>query len=329
VSARKRLAQGEAEGRVPGFVGWAAVAVDRVERLTDLVALLLTTRVPLTLDHIAERVPGYPEGKDSRHRQFERDKDILRREGVPIEVVGLEGGAFGYRIRPDEYYLPDLALTDEERVALNVAVAAVQLDGGHGRDALLKLGGLERADVTPLAALPALPALPDLFEAHRTKATATFRYGDNERTVEPYALVARRGHWYMIGHDHLRDDLRNFRVDRIDGDVQVGEPGSFTVPAGFDPDQVLPRDPWDLPGDEPVVAEVLVDAVGAPGVVAELGEDVITERRADGSVVVRLQVTHRDGFRSWVLGFLDHACVIAPAELRDDMVAWLTRMSTP
>ena len=43
----------------------------------------------------------------------------------------------------------------------------------------------------------------------------------------------------------------------------------------------------------------------------------------DGSVVVELAVTNRDAFRSFVLGLLDHAEVLAPPELRADVVDWL------
>ena len=50
----------------------------------------------------------------------------------------------------------------------------------------------------------------------------------------------------------------------------------------------------------------------------------MTERRDDGSIVVRMGVTNREAFRSFVLGLLDHAEVLAPPELRADMVAWLT-----
>ena len=39
---------------------------------------------------------------------------------------------------------------------------------------------------------------------------------------------------------------------------------------------------------------------------------------------MRLAVTNREAFRSFVLGLLDHAEVLEPAELRADMVAWLT-----
>jgi predicted DNA-binding transcriptional regulator YafY len=44
----------------------------------------------------------------------------------------------------------------------------------------------------------------------------------------------------------------------------------------------------------------------------------------DGSVVVELPVTNRAAFRSFGLWVLEHAEVLEPAELRDDLIAWLT-----
>src|SRR5579859_4378874 len=114
--------------------------MDKVERLTNIVALLLTTKRPLTLDEIADEVGGYPERGESRRAAFERDKKTLRAEGVALEVVPQPDGGSAYRIDPEAYYLPPLDLTVDERVALNLAVAAVNIDGETGRDALYKLG---------------------------------------------------------------------------------------------------------------------------------------------------------------------------------------------
>jgi predicted DNA-binding transcriptional regulator YafY len=58
-----------------------------------------------------------------------------------------------------------------------------------------------------------------------------------------------------------------------------------------------------------------------------LGPDAVVEEHDDGSIVVELAVTHDDGFRSFLLGFLDHAEVLAPAELRADVVAWLEELA--
>lgn len=141
---------------------------ERLERLLNLTATLLATRRPLTLDDLAERLePSYPDDLTARRRSFERDKETLRELGVPVSVEPVDalGGELGYRIRPDDYYLPDLALSDDERGALHVAVTAVRLEGGAAHAGLSKLGGAEGAGAPPLAQLEVTPALPDCFDA--------------------------------------------------------------------------------------------------------------------------------------------------------------------
>jgi predicted DNA-binding transcriptional regulator YafY len=49
----------------------------------------------------------------------------------------------------------------------------------------------------------------------------------------------------------------------------------------------------------------------------------VVSRRDDGAVEVVLPVVNREAFRTWVLALLEHAEVLGPPELRDDIVAWL------
>ncbi len=116
----------------------APARLDRLERVTDLVLVLLNTRAPLTLDAIAHAVPGYPEEHGARRQAFERDKRLLRDEGIPVLTEPLAGSEqFGYRIDRDAFSLPDLGLEPDEQVALQLAVAGVHLGDPSGRDALL------------------------------------------------------------------------------------------------------------------------------------------------------------------------------------------------
>ena len=155
----------------------APAKLDRLERVTDLVLVLLHTAQPLTLDAIANQVPGYPVEHAARRQAFERDKRLLRDEGIPVLTERLGGHEqYGYRIDRDAFYLPDLALEPDEQVALHLAVAGVHLGDPSGRDALLKLGASGLADVRPIASMVPSPALIELFEAVRTRATATFAY---------------------------------------------------------------------------------------------------------------------------------------------------------
>jgi proteasome accessory factor B len=303
---------------------------DRLERLVNLTATLLDTRRGLTLEELAERVePRYPQEQAARRRQFERDKETLRELGVPITVESVDG--FGaeqaYRIRPDDYYLPALDLDDAELAALHLAVTAVRLEGGAGLEGLAKLGGFtgEGVDVA-LAEVEVSPLVATLFDAVNRRSTITFAYRDATRRLEPYGVVLRFGHWYVVGRDLDRDAPRAFRVDRIDGAPDIGKPGSFDAPTTADPAEFV-RDPLTYGDDRPVEARVLVDATRAALVVDELGEQAVVARRDDGAVEVVLPVVNRDAFRTWVLDLLEHAEVLAPPELRDDLVAWLRALT--
>jgi proteasome accessory factor B len=303
---------------------------DRLERLVNLTATLLDTRRPLTLEELADRVePKYPAELSARRRQFERDKETLRELGVPITVESVDG--FGaeqaYRILPADYYLPELDLDDAELAALHLAVTAVRLEGGAGLEGLAKLGGFtgEGVDVA-LAEVEVSPLVATLFDAVNRHASITFTYREATRRLDPYGVVLRFGHWYVVGRDRDRDAPRAFRVDRIEGTPDVGPAGSFEPPPATDPAAFV-RDPLTYGDDQPVEARVLVDAARAALVVDSLGEQAVLARRPDGAVEVELPVVNRDAFRTWVLELMEHAEVLAPPELRDDIVDWLRELT--
>ncbi len=308
--------------------------VDRVERLTNLLALLLETAEPLSLVQIAGELEGqYADTERAQRAAFERDKAALRDIGVPIETEVVAGGPYAgqtrYRIDRRAYELADLELDVDEVRALQVAVAAVRTGSSASKEAIWKLGGaLGSARPAVSAVIPERPELPTIRAAVAAKATIAFAYRGERRTVDPWGLLLRGGFWYVIGHDHDRGERRTFRVDRFEGDagdIVVGPPGSFDRPASFDPRTAFPADPKEI-GHRPEAdpdAIVQVDAVRAAAVEDELGADRVVERLADGAIRVRVPASNRPAFRSWVLGLLDHAVVLEPADARDEMVAWL------
>ncbi|HEY1830083.1 MAG TPA: WYL domain-containing protein [Acidimicrobiales bacterium] len=299
--------------------------LDRLERVTDLVLVLLETEQPLTLDAIAYQVPGYPEEHAARRQAFERDKRLLRDEGIPVRTERLDGvEQYGYLIDRDAFYLPDLALEPDEQVALHLAVAGVHLGDPSGRDALLKLGASGVSEVRPIATLVPPPALVDLFEAVRTRAEASFLYRGEERRVAPAGLWFRFGHWYLVSWDLARQDVRTFRVDRIEGEVAVQAAGSAVIPTGIDVRAALPAEPWEAEGDDQVAMVLRVDALEGPRVTEEVGEDKVVQRHPDGSVDIALSVSSFGSIRYWVLGLSDHAEILEPAEFRDELIDWLT-----
>jgi proteasome accessory factor B len=299
-----------------------ADAPSRVERVLNLLALMLDTRVARTREEYVREIAGYPAQTEANRRAFERDKEILRGMGVPItmETIG-DSNEVGYRVRPDDYCLPDLDLTADETAALRVAVSAVSLGDGSGQGALMKLGGVGDQASAPIASLPIAPALATLFDAYRRRAVVTFTYRGGTRTVEPWGLTSQRGHWYAVGFDRDRDALRAFRADRIDGEVEVGEPGAFTVPDDFRPDDHIQDRPWLLGDAPPVVVRLAVDRDQVEGVLA--GADGRVETDAHGNAVVEVTVTNQAAFRSFALNFLEHVEILEPADVRAAMIEWL------
>jgi proteasome accessory factor B len=315
---------------------------ERIERLTNLLALLLETVEPLSLVQIAGELEGqYPDQDHARRAAFERDKAALRDIGVPIETDMVTGGAYAgqtrYWIDRRAYELTDLDLDADEMRALQVAVAAVHTESSAGQDAIWKLGGALGDERPPVSAVvPDRPELPSIRSAVASRSTIEFSYRGELRRLDPWGLLLRGGFWYVVGHDRERGERRTFRVDRFEGGVKgivVGEAGSFERPTSFDPRSAFPSDPKQIghAADEGVEALIEIDALRAAAIERELGAARVVERMADGSIVVRVPASNLDAFRSWLLGLLDHARVVEPAAVRDHIVSWLTdvvRMET-
>ncbi len=298
---------------------------DALERITNLIALLLETRSPLTTEQIMNQLAGqYPANEVAQRGAFERDKKLLRDVGVPLEsevLGGDQAGRTAYRISRSRYELADMQLADDERQALQLAVAAVRsTDAQFG---LLKLGGSADTAAVVSAHIPAMEALPLLREAAANRCVAEFDYRGASRQLEPYSLLLREGFWYVIGNDLQHLAVRTYRVDRISSDVAVGEPGSFERPANFDPRATFAADPKEV-GDTPGArARVLVDATRAAYVAGEVGPDRVLARRSDGAIEVEVACANAEAFRSWLFALGTHAEVLEPASVRADVVDWL------
>jgi len=308
------------------------MAVDPLERLTNLVALLLESRVPLTLNDIQYRLVGqYADNEDARRGAFERDKRVLKEVGIPLRqtvLTGDQAGQTGYWIERSEYELEDLRLDDDERRALQVALAAVHIGPNWADDAILKLGGSTLEESSSwTATLDASENVPILFGASTERQVVRFSYRGEPREVEPWGIVARNGFWYLIGLDRRAGERRTYRVDRMENVVAVGNPNAFDRPADFDPAAALQSAIESIGAQEGVTeARVLIDAPRALAAEMELGAESVAERRPDGSIVVKVPCRNRLVFRAWVLGFVEHAEVLGPPEVREEIVSWLEAM---
>ncbi len=237
-----------------------------IERLLDLAAFLTASARPVPMSEIYEAFASEYVGSDeTRERKFSRDKEELRRLGLPLEYVDEDEGA-GYRVDRSVMYLPDLKLNPDERAALFATGAAAQRAGlpmaGERAHALAKLWsqgpGESRASRVPVVAGASHRELEETLleaSAHRHRVKVTYGHASEERLVDPYAVVARRGRLTLIGHCHLRGGVRAFHADKMRSCERASANAKgpeFDVPAEFTPETYLPRFPWQLPLHEPI-----------------------------------------------------------------------------
>jgi proteasome accessory factor B len=296
-----------------------------LERLLNLLACLLTAERPVPAEEIRYTVAGYEDKTDEAfHRMFERDKDLLREMGIPLELrpTDIWEVEFGYVLPPDEYQLEDPGLTDEERTALWLAAQIVRLGGQpQGPEALLKLGGIPfSGGGEPLAAQLGLDSthLPTAFQAVADRSVLEFNYRDRARRLNPFGLVHQRGHWYVVG-DVAAQGVKAFRIDRMTDLAIASSPGAFVRPPGFKVASALPQAPWEA-GEGDTSAEVHFDADVAWWAQRQLPSNAAREHHEDGSIRARLDVANEDAFIGWILAFEEKAEILGPDELRRKLV---------
>ena len=312
----------------------------RTERLLSIVVLLLSSRRYLTAEQIRASVYGYPDAGESFKRMFERDKEELRELGIPLETgksSALDDES-GYRIRRQDYELPEIHLTPDEAAALGIASRvwqSAELAGAYA-GALLKLkaasgdnDGEEDAQRMSRSIEPRLTtqekAFGPLWEAVRDRRPVTFTHQASgrpdaiKRELEPWGVVNRRGHWYVAGHDRGREAPRVFRMSRITGPVRLsGPPGSVKVPDGVDVGAMV-KD-WDRtpPRDRTAVLRIRAGA-GVP--LRQWARDVAADPdAAPGWDRVTLSFADSGWYADYLASFGPDIVVLDPPDLREAVI---------
>jgi predicted DNA-binding transcriptional regulator YafY len=236
------------------------------ERLLTLLELLQVRR-RMSGEEIADRLEVTP-------RTVRRYILGLQEMGIPVEAE--RGRTGGYRMRPG-FKLPPLMFTNEEAFAVVLGLLAVQRLG-LASSGLAVQGALAKLDrVLPEALRDSLRAAQETVHlglagrsgeggqaggdtvltvttAARDRLRLRIRYRsaqgvETERLVDPYGVAFHTGHWYAAAFDHLRHDLRTFRLDRLLETEVTRE--SFQRPEGFDPGLEVQRSiaavryPWN------------------------------------------------------------------------------------
>ncbi len=313
--------------------------MNRAERLLDLIAYFLNSTDPVSWTDIKNHFSeDYARGAEpSMQRKFERDKAELTSMGIPIEYKsGTEASRAGYVIRENKLFLHEIKFNPAESSLLMLSADAVRDNSNFPyqaqlKSALYKIISISHVNPPPPELKISFPKggttgkWPNLVhqirEALERKKSIEIQYyafstrETTQRKVDPYGLILRRGHWTLVGWDHLRQGLRCFVLARM-SEVTVNrrrpESPDYKIPSGFTLKPYQNQQPWELAIHEPVRVSVEISEHRLPELLSQLTRAVPTgENRFD------IEVTNRSGFVSWILELKTDARVLAPAEIRN------------
>jgi predicted DNA-binding transcriptional regulator YafY len=132
-----------------------------------------------------------------------------------------------------------------------------------------------------------------------------------ERLTDPYGIAFQSGAWYLVAWDHLRDEVRTFRLDRILHCEVTRE--AFQRPSDFDAasyvQQMLATLPW------PWQAEVLLQT-SLREARRRISPTLGTLEQQPGGVLLRIGTDDLGWLASYLAGLELAFKVIQPAELR-------------
>lgn len=288
---------------------------------------------------IAIRSEISPDGESHGYKLAARDFYL------PYLALVTEQGSTRPANTTREFYRALAHLTfepDELAAVVDASARVAQLDepalAADARGAHRKLAfDLPTDAVRPDPAAPTVHAAkgsdPRTFEtlgdALRRRKVVTFGYhamhtgSEATRTVDPYGLFFLGGHWYLVGRDHDRDALRNFRVSRIrDPKPNTKSPAKpdYDIPTAFDLEaHATAKSTWEL-GDAPSTAAIVEfrNVTGPVAAATRLGDAVEHSATNAGTSRRRFVVRRRDAFARWLLSFGGDAVPVEPPALVDE-----------
>ena len=304
----------------------------RTERMLNLLFVLLNSRTPLTREQIRERVPGYGDSNEAFERMFERDKAALRDLAIPVETKPVDmfhDDVLGYRIDRSDWLMPEISITAEERTYLALAASAwqnAQLSTA-ARQAVSSVDAREQsAEISvPVSLAKGRRHITEILAAIANGKTVTFDYvGLNQsevvkRTIDPWRALLHSGHWYLIGFDQDKGEVRTFRTDRIVGDlVETRHDILESMPKDFDLSAIT--DTWEHSDKDATIATVLV----RPGRAASLRVLATTCDIGDEWDELTIPYHHESQLIGLIASSCDVTRVKSPQSLQDSVTRIVT-----
>jgi predicted DNA-binding transcriptional regulator YafY len=267
-------------------------------------------------------------------RSVRRYITMLRDMGIPVES---EPGRYGsYYLRPG-FRLPPLMFNNGEILAIILGLMAVRHLGMAGgvESAAAKIERVLpdelRERVRAVQAVLTLNIPAAAYRRPSEQVIAQFsqaayqhnalwieyqgeRTSKTERVIDVYGLVLHAANWYAVAYCHLRQDLRCFRLDRVQQTILLD--ATFEPPPDFDALEYLLNSIASFPGTWQIevllkltMEEARTRVPPATGLLEE----------ADGGVMLRSWADGLEWMAHFLIGLRCPLVVLRPPELRDQL----------
>lgn len=313
---------GKAPARPPPAAA-AAARNDPRERLRRVLFL-----VPFAVRHPGILVKDLARRCGCTEKELLEDLDFLLGVGsppfAPDDFLDLYVEGDRVHVALHQSFSRPPRFTESEAAALAAAASAL---GGEGRERAVKalrdaVPRDRRASFDELSGriYAGAPPTRDSVLGRLQRAVAERRAvklgyhsassgSDAERTVHPFTLAQRLGHWYLYGHDAARGKPLAFRLDRI-REVTVTDQ-RFEPPT----DAELARSRlFSEPTGEAI--RVRLGPVAAAWALARPGGLQVVKRTEDGGAVVEVQGVSEAYATRFALSFGGDAEVVGPSGAR-------------
>jgi proteasome accessory factor C len=327
---------------------------EKLIRQLSLISFLMAQGRPVQALEIKQEVEGYSSMNDDAFaRRFYADRAELESLGIVLQIEK-PGESYSsqeaelYSLPPENYYLPEIKFSDEELAALGTALYLLQGKFAYAEPLRLALQQVSWGRPSPLGATDGGPVsvgmageagsaelsqrLSKIETAISRRKTIEFTYytierdATEKRKVNPYHLVYRSGQFYLIGHSHEREDVRVFRLSRIQGKVSYASKAEhdFQPPEDFKRREYASRAEWDL-GQTEGKAKIFLSERIAWLVERDFGAygEMRPAKAADGApgkgMVFETDYATPHLLAAWVMRWRQHATVLEPAELADEV----------
>lgn len=142
---------------------------------------------------------------------------------------------------------------------------------------------------------------------YHTRYTDDGKGAQSTREADPYGLVHVSTVWQLVAHCHMRQDIRSFRLDRIEHLEMLSK--TFSRPTDFQMQH-------HQGGQRNITVRALFDNDIARWVRESRSYFTIAEEETPAGLLVTLKIRQESEVLQWLLSWGQHVHVLEPASLR-------------